>query len=47
MVNIETNPGSVSLALVLRAAQALEVSLFAVPAQKQERIRGFLLNELS
>jgi hypothetical protein len=47
MVNIETDPGSVSLALVLRAAQALGVSLFAVPAPKQERIRRVLLNELS
>lgn len=47
MVHIETNPGSVSLSLVLQAAQALGVTLFAVPAQKQILAERVLLSELS
>lgn len=36
LLNIEKNPGSVSFSYVLRAAHELGVSLFAIPAQKQE-----------
>lgn len=46
MTNIEKNPGTVGCEIVMRAAQALGVSLFAVPSQKKSLAQKILLSEL-
>lgn len=42
LLNIERSPSSVSFGLLLQAATALGVSLFAVPALQQEPARRLL-----
>lgn len=45
MVNIEKNSGSVSFAVILQAARALGVVLFAQPAENRERAGQLLKAE--
>ena len=45
MVNIEKNSGSVSFAVILQAARALGVVLFAQPAENRERAGRLLKAE--
>jgi len=46
MVNIEKNSGSVSFAVILQAARALGVVLFAQPAESREHISRLLQAEV-